>query len=120
MKTVNSSQKTMETIKVCTDSRLIKPGEYFVAIKGENFDGHKFIDLAMKNGAKGILEEDELYKIAKEKIERIKPVTIGVTGSSGKTTVTNFLDQILSTKYNTCLGSLNTKLGLSVNVINLS
>lgn len=105
-------------IKVCTDSRLIKPGEYFIAIKGENFDGHKFIDLAMEKGAKGVLEESELYKLAKEKIAKIKPKIIGVTGSSGKTTVTNFLYQILSTKYYVCLGSLNTKLGLSVNAIN--
>ena len=108
----------MEKITVCTDSRLIKPGEYFVAIKGENFDGHRFTDSAMQNGAKGILEENELYKLSKEKIARIKPKIVGVTGSSGKTTVTNFLHQILSTKYNTCLGSLNTKLGLSVNVVN--
>lgn len=105
-------------IKVCTDNRLIKPGEYFVAIKGENFDGRNFIDSAMRNGAKGVLEENDLYRLAKEKVERIKPKIIGITGSSGKTTVTNFLDQILSTKHTVCLGALNTKLGLSVNVVN--
>ncbi|PIS22459.1 UDP-N-acetylmuramoyl-tripeptide--D-alanyl-D-alanine ligase, partial [candidate division WWE3 bacterium CG08_land_8_20_14_0_20_41_10] len=99
-------------IKVCTDNRLIKPGDYFVAIKGENFDGHNFIDSALQKGAKGVLEEKELYELAKDKINRVKPVIIGVTGSSGKTTVTNFLVQILSTKYSVCLGSLNTKLGL--------
>ncbi len=110
--------KSPGAVKVCTDSRLIKPGEYFVAIKGENFDGHKFIDEAMKKGAKGVLEEAELYSLASAKIKRIKPKIIGVTGSSGKTTVTNFLHQVLSTKHNTCLGYLNTKLGLSVNVIN--
>lgn len=107
-----------DKIKVCTDSRLIKPGEYFVAIKGENFDGHKFVNEAMKKGAKGVLEEPELYDLASTKINRIKPKIIGVTGSSGKTTVTNFLHQILSTKHKICLGYLNTKLGLSVNVIN--
>jgi len=105
-------------IKVCTDNRLIKPGDYFVAIKGENFDGHNFIDSALQKGAKGVLEEKELYELAKDKINRVKPVIIGVTGSSGKTTVTNFLVQILSTKYSVCLGSLNTKLGLSVSVVN--
>jgi len=110
--------KLTGAIKVCTDSRLIKPGEYFVAIKGENFDGHKFIDEVMEKGAKGVLEESELYAPASAKIRRIKPKIIGVTGSSGKTTVTNFLQQVLLTKYNTCLGYLNTKLGLAVNAIN--
>ena len=118
MKTLTSPPKNNNSLRVCTDNRLIKPGEYFVAIKGENFDGHNFIDSAMRKGADGVLEENDLYTLAKEKIGRIKPKIIGVTGSSGKTTVTNFLYQILSTKYNVCLGSLNTKLGLSVNVIN--
>lgn len=112
------NKKTQENITVCTDSRLIKPGEYFVAIKGENFDGHIFIDTAMRNGAKGVLEESELYELASKKINRINPIIVGVTGSSGKTTVTNFLQQVLSQNNNVCLGSLNTKLGLSVNVIN--
>ena len=110
--------KLTNAIKVCTDSRLIKPGEYFVAIKGENFDGHKFIDDVMRKGAKGVLEEVELYELASKKIREIKPKIIGVTGSSGKTTVTNFLQQVLSTKYDVCLGYLNTKLGLAVNVMN--
>lgn len=113
-----TKMQSKDKIKVCTDSRLIKPGEYFVAIKGENFDGHKFIDEVMKKGAKGVLEESDLYEIATEKINRINPRIIGVTGSSGKTTVTNFINQILSTKYKTCLGYLNTKLGLAVNVVN--
>ena len=110
--------KLTGAIKVCTDSRLIEAGEYFVAIKGENFDGHKFVDEVMKKGAKGVLEEVELYELASKKIRKIKPKIIGVTGSSGKTTVTKFLQQVLSTKYNTCLGYLNTKLGLAVNVTN--
>lgn len=105
-------------LKVCIDSRMVKPGEYFVPVKGESVDGHRFIDSAMKNGAAGILEESELYKLAKNKISRIKPKIVGVTGSSGKTTVTNFLYQVLSIKNKVCLGSLNTKLGLSVNVVN--
>ena len=108
----------MERFRVSTDSRLVKPGEYFVAIKGENTDGHKFIEAALRNGACGVLGERELYKAAKDRINLINPIIIGVTGSSGKTTVTAFICQILSTKYNCCLGSLNTKLGLSVNVLN--
>jgi len=108
----------LETDKVCLDSRLIKKGEYFVAVKGDTYDGHKYVTEVMAKGAAGILEVDELYALAKAKIAKIKPVIIGVTGSTGKSSVTSFITQILSTKYEVCKGSLNTLLGLSVEVIN--
>src|SRR5262249_1805066 len=41
--------------KVSTDSRTIKPGELFVALRGENFEGHDFIEAAAKAGAAGAL-----------------------------------------------------------------
>ncbi len=105
-------------VKVSLDSRMVKDGEYFVPVKGDNFDGHDFIDAALKRGARGVIEECDLYKIAQQKIKKIKPVIIGVTGSSGKTTVTSYLHQILKEKYKVCQGRLNTKLGLTVDVIN--
>src|SRR5947209_6357067 len=39
--------------RISTDSRTIKKGELFVALRGENFDGHKFIDATIKSGAAG-------------------------------------------------------------------
>ncbi len=105
-------------IKVCLDARLVKPGDYFAPIVGEKFDGHTFIDQALQNGAIGVIEEEELYALAAHKLKTINPKIIGVTGSSGKTTTTNFLTQILSKTFIICKGDLNTKLGLSVNVIN--
>jgi UDP-N-acetylmuramoyl-tripeptide--D-alanyl-D-alanine ligase len=105
-------------MKVCLDSRLIQPGEYFVPVIGENFDGHSYIEKALANGAAGILEEKDLYKETAKKLNRIKPKIIGITGSSGKSTTTKLLHTVLRTQLNTCLGDLNTKLGLSVNVIN--
>ena len=107
-----------DNFKVCLDSRLIKNGEFFVAVKGEIHDGHKFIPEVLEKGASGVLEVSDLYELVKYKMEIIKPVIIGITGSTGKTSVTNYITQILSTKYNVCKGSLNTKLGLSVDVIN--
>jgi len=105
-------------IKVCLDNRLIKKGEYFIPIKGDNFDGHSFIEAALKAGAAGILEEEELYKLAQKKLDEIKPVIIGVAGSVGKSTARAYLTQILSSKVGVLEGDLNTKLGLSVNIIN--
>lgn len=105
-------------LRISLDSRIISKNCYFVPIKGEVFDGHRFVDQALKNRAAGILEEKELYELVKFKLNSVKPKIIGVTGSSGKTTVTGFLNTIFSAKYKTCLGYLNTKLGLSTNVIN--
>lgn len=105
-------------MKVCLDSRLIQPGEYFVPIKGENFDGHRFINAVLAKGAVGIIEEAALYEAVNKKLKNVNPIIIGITGSSGKTTTCSFLSKILSEEYNVCLGSLNTQLGLSVNVIN--
>src|SRR3989344_6605797 len=105
-------------MKVCLDSRLIKAGEYFVAVVGENFDGHKFISDVLGKGAAGVLQENELYKISSEKLARINPVVIAVTGSVGKSTTRDFLKILLDTKYKVCVGSLNTKLGLATNIVN--
>ncbi len=42
---------------VSTDSRTLRPGELFVALRGDNFDGHKFIGQAMQRGAAGAIVE---------------------------------------------------------------
>ena len=107
-----------QNLKVCLDSRLVKLGEYFIPIKGESFDGHKFVKSALEKGAAGIIEESELYELATHKLQRINPMIIAVTGSVGKSTMTNFLKTLLSVQYKTCLGNLNTKLGLATNIIN--
>ena len=105
-------------MKVCLDSRLIKKGDYFVPVLGEENDGHKYIEVAIKNGARGVIEEQDLYKLASKKLFRIKPFVIAITGSVGKTTTREYVSQMLSNKYSVCVGNLNTKLGLAVNIIN--
>lgn len=105
-------------MKVCLDSRLIKKGDYFVPVVGEEFDGHKFVESALKNGAEGIIEEKELYDIASKKLAKINPVVIAITGSVGKTSMRDYITTLLSTQFRVCKGSLNTKLGLAVNIVN--
>jgi len=105
-------------LKVTTDTRKLNKGDYYIPIVGENHDGHAYVDKALELGAAGILEERDLYELVRIKLNYIKPKIVGITGSSGKTTVTRFLHQLLSITHKTCLGSLNTKLGLSMNVIN--
>jgi len=108
----------LNSLSVNLDSRLIKPGEYFVPVKGEFTDGHKYIDNALKNGAKGIIEVEELYKIAQRKLKSIDPTIIAITGSVGKSTTRDFVYTLISTQYRAAKGTLNTKLGLATNIIN--
>ena len=51
----SSGDRTVVINKVSTDSRRIKPGELFVALRGENFEGHDFVEASAKAGATGAL-----------------------------------------------------------------
>ena len=90
-------------MRVQTDSRKVKPGDTFIAIKGEKYDGHDFIENAINNGASKIIAEHGDYrvytrivsdtkkylyyylnKLYGEKIDKMN--IMGVTGTNGKTT----------------------------------
>lgn len=107
-------------IKVSYDSRTIKAGEYFVPFKGDAHDGHKFIDEAMSKGAAGVIEEEALYALVKNKLVDYKTKIIGITGSAGKTTTKEYTYTLLSSKYKALRspGNINTLIGLSVDIIN--
>ena len=99
---------------ISTDSRTINHNDLFVAIKGENFNGNHFIDEALKNGASAVITEQHhqskpvfvvdnsvkaLGKIASYYSSKIKPITISVTGTNGKTTVTNLVAYMLKQSF---------------------
>ena len=84
---------------VSTDSRTIKKGELFIALKGPNFDGSRYVDAALKNGAAGAVISGglkALHNIALFHRKRMKAKVIGITGTSGKTTTKDMLASILS------------------------
>ena len=100
-------------LKIKTDSKLVEKGDIFVAIKGEHFDGHDFIDEAIINGASGIVCEHGKYAIPTLIVENSKEYLtqfltneyskyfdnvkfIGITGTNGKTTTAYLTSQILS------------------------
>lgn len=119
-----------------TDSRIIKPGEVFVALRGERFDGHDFIAQAASRGAVAAVVErpshdltcvivsDALLAyahIAAHHLENLRSgmKVVGITGSSGKTSTKDLLTHVCSSVRNTVAsqGSQNNEIGLPATVL---
>ena len=99
------------------DSRAVKPGDTFVAVKGEKVDGRDFIDQARAKGAADVIVgQEELWARAKEYRQTLKAKVVGVTGSAGKTTTKEFLKTFLGC-YGT-EGNFNNHLGLPLTILN--
>ncbi len=111
-----------------TDSRKVKAGDLFVAIKGENFDGHDFVEEAFERGAVAamvsqpieelsLLVDDTLIglgKLAKYHRHNLNAKVIAITGSSGKTSTKDLLAATLEQFGETIAppGSFNNEIGL--------
>jgi UDP-N-acetylmuramoyl-tripeptide--D-alanyl-D-alanine ligase len=97
---------------ICTDTRKIKKGSLFFALKGENFNGNKFADKAIKNGCSfAIIDEKEyanssntilvdnvlvtLQELAKLHRKQLNIPIIGITGTNGKTTSKELVNAVL-------------------------
>jgi len=126
---------------ISLDSRTIMAGEAFIAIKGNNFDGHDFIDTAIKKGASCIIKErgkakfgprkaaiievrdtiKALGDIAKFHRKRFNVPVIAITGSTGKTTTKEMLSWILSSKFKVLKneGTKNNNIGLPQTLLGL-
>jgi UDP-N-acetylmuramoyl-tripeptide--D-alanyl-D-alanine ligase len=120
--------------KVSTDSRTLKRGELFVALRGENFDGHKFVEAAVKAGAAGLIVdldwngkapgnlalirvEDTLcaYQTLAANYRKSLPLRVlAITGSNGKTTAKDFAAAVLGRKFRVTKteGNFNNHVGL--------
>lgn len=122
---------------VCTDTRKIEQGCLFIAIKGDNFDGHDFAAKAVGLGAKAVIcekdcglgEKQILVKSTRQALLDLAgyyrslfdiPV-IGITGSVGKTTTKEMVHAVMSVKYNTLKneGNLNNEIGVPMTLFRL-
>lgn len=122
---------------ICIDSRLAETGLLYIAIKGENFDGHSFTKSALQNGAAAAMIHHDvdcdgsfvrvedthkaLMKLAHELRCRFDIPFVGLTGSVGKTTTKEMTWAVLSEKYNAIKteGNLNNNIGLPRTLLRL-
>ena len=111
----------MEFSGATFDSRLVKPGMLFVALKGEKSDGHDYIPQALEKGAAGIVDGyGELDRIAREYRRSLKAKVVGITGSAGKTTTKELVKAFLSTvgKVHATEANFNNHIGLPITILN--
>lgn len=128
--------KQREFTGLSIDSRTIKNGELFVALRGANFDGHDFIHDALKEGAGAIVTFPPavpvngkiiiyvkntlgaLHDIARYLRFKINVPVIGVTGTNGKTTVKELISSILGERHKVLktFGNLNNHIGLPLSI----
>lgn len=103
------------------DSREVRPGMGFVALKGTRADGSLFIPQARAAGAADVIDGlDGLQRRAHARRRALKATVVGVTGSSGKTTTKELLRAFLSAAGKTFAteGNLNNHIGLPLTILN--
>lgn len=127
---------------VSTDSRTTKQGDVFIAIKGDRFDGHNFLESAFRNGASGAIVSENpqpstlnsqliikvpdtikaLGDIARFHRGRFDIPIVGITGSNGKTTTKDITAAILSCKYKALKneGTFNNHIGVPQTILKLT
>jgi UDP-N-acetylmuramoyl-tripeptide--D-alanyl-D-alanine ligase len=124
---------------VSIDSRTLSPGSLFIALKGDRFDGHAFIDVALTRGATGLLVSSPpaqsgdaalilvadtlraLQSLGHQVRRRSEARVVAITGSAGKTTTKEITAAFLSAKYDVYKnrGNLNNHIGLPLSLLDL-
>lgn len=118
--------KDKESIFVTTDSRKVKPGCVFVALKGEHFDGNDFVEQARREGAAYVICGEnaltELQDLARAWRRELGLPIIGITGTNGKTTTKELCAAVLSRKYNLYYtqGNLNNQIGVPLTLLSIT
>ncbi len=129
----------MESGLVSTDTRNILPKSMFFALKGETFNGNRFAELALENGASyAVVDESEyctdnrcilvenvlttLQELASFHRGQFSIPVIAITGSNGKTTSKELIREVLSQKYEIgyTKGNLNNHIGVPLTLLELN
>src|SRR6266699_3279821 len=130
---LSSGDGTVVINKVSTDSRTIKPGELFVALRGENFEGHDFIEAGAKAGTGALVDLNwagnvpnnfallratdtlQAYQTLAANYRRSLALKVlAITGSNGKTSTKDFAASVLARRFRVTKteGNFNNHIGL--------
>jgi len=131
-----------DTLRISTDTRSIEPGDTFVALHGERFDGHDFAAQAVARGAKLLVLDhpsarvagvpamlvdrtnDAYLEFARLARELFDGLVVAVTGSTGKTTTKTLLAQLCQAQFGDRVlaapGNENNEIGVSRLLLNAS
>ena len=131
--------KDKESLLVSTDTRNLPAGCVFFALHGERFDGNKFAQQALENGASlAVIDNPEyalsegtllvsntllaLQDLARAWRRELGLPIIGITGTNGKTTTKELLATVLSMKYNLhyTQGNLNNQIGVPLTLLQIT
>lgn len=123
---------------ITLDSRQVKEGSMFVAVRGERVDGHKFVENTLKSGAVCALVEEEMTvengccilvdstlqaikDIARGYRETLKATVIGITGSVGKTSTKEMVYAVMKEKFKTTKtqGNYNNEIGVPITIFSI-
>jgi UDP-N-acetylmuramoyl-tripeptide--D-alanyl-D-alanine ligase len=124
---------------VSIDSRTLAPGALFIALRGERFDGHRFVDAAVAAGAAGVMVEAPvdvappvavvqvpdtlaaLHAMARETRRRSGTRVVAITGSTGKTSTKEMTAELLAARGSVFrnAGNLNNHIGLPLSLLEL-
>ena len=127
-----------ESTGISTDTRNIKKNNLFVALSGENFNGNKFAEKAINEGAIYAIIDDEKFKtektilvenalntlqqLANHHRNKLKTTIIALTGSNGKTTTKELINAVLEKKFKTSatIGNLNNHIGVPLTLLKMN
>ena len=128
---------SLEVSEFSLDTRSINKGEVYIAIEGQNFDGHDFIEDAEKKGAKALIVSREVssrlpFIVVNNTLDFMKTIAvhnrssfsgnvIGITGTNGKTTSKQILSSLLSKVHKTHKtdGNKNNQIGVPFSMLNM-
>lgn len=123
---------------VSTDTRTLRPGQLFVALRGPNFDGNDYVEMAAAQGAAGALVErvaavdlpqvqvddtlQALGRLAHDWRCKNDPRVIALTGSNGKTTVKEMIAAVLRPlgRTHATRGNFNNEIGVPLTLLDLA
>ncbi|MDG4716862.1 UDP-N-acetylmuramoyl-tripeptide--D-alanyl-D-alanine ligase [Winogradskyella marincola] len=132
-------KKFEASASISTDTRKISKGDMYFALKGDNFDGNKFVKQAFESGAKHCIVDDKnavindncilvddvlttLQNLANYHRKTINIPIISLTGSNGKTTTKELIKAVLSTSYkvDATKGNLNNHIGVPLTLLSFT